>query len=86
MAETFPSSEETTAWQEQHDPLAPKERDLAPDFELRDVTGGSSFLDEFARLSEQAVKRGGTLLLDYLEALGEGVILAAQWIYERCRK
>ena len=27
------------AWQKQHDPLAPKTGDMAPDFELRDVNG-----------------------------------------------
>ena len=27
------------AWQKQHDPLAPKAGDMAPDFELRDVNG-----------------------------------------------
>ena len=27
------------AWQKEHEPLAPKEGDLAPDFELSDVNG-----------------------------------------------
>ena len=29
-------------WQEKYDALAPKRGDLAPDFELMDVTGGHS--------------------------------------------
>jgi hypothetical protein len=30
------------AWQGEYDPLAPKAGDMAPDFELRDVTGEHS--------------------------------------------
>ena len=40
MAKTFKNGDEAHAWQDRHDPLAPKVGDMAPDFELRDVTGG----------------------------------------------
>ena len=30
---------QATAWQERHDPHAPKVGDMAPDFELRDSSG-----------------------------------------------
>jgi len=31
--------EESRAWQKRFDPSAPKEGDMAPDFELRDASG-----------------------------------------------
>ena len=39
MAKTIQSISDAHAWQKQHDPLAPKKGDIAPDFELRDVNG-----------------------------------------------
>ena len=39
MAKTFKNSDEAHAWQDRYDPPAPKVGDVAPDFELRDVTG-----------------------------------------------
>ena len=39
MAKTFHSREESGAWHERHDPLAPKAGGMAPDFELSDVNG-----------------------------------------------
>jgi membrane protein YdbS with pleckstrin-like domain len=41
-----------------------------------------SIFDELTRLSGKII----TLLLDYLEAVGEGVILAAQWICQQRHK
>jgi hypothetical protein len=38
---------EFSAWQQEHDALAPREGDPAPDFELMDVTG-----DHIVRLSD----------------------------------
>lgn len=40
------------AWQKRYDPLASKEGDMAPDFELRDVNGENS-----VRLSDFRGKR-----------------------------
>lgn len=42
---------------------------------------GPSIFDEFARLLKQGTEWGVMLLLDYLDALGEGVILAVQWAH-----
>lgn len=42
MPKTIQSREEASAWQERYDPLAPKEGDRAPDFELRDADGENS--------------------------------------------
>ncbi len=39
MSETIRSMEDSRAWHERYEPLAPKEGDLAPDIELRDVNG-----------------------------------------------
>jgi hypothetical protein len=39
MTQTIRSREDSRAWHELHDPLAPKRADMAPDFELRDVNG-----------------------------------------------
>ncbi len=36
---TIKNRQEATAWQKQHDVLAPKIGDKAPDFELRDIQG-----------------------------------------------
>jgi hypothetical protein len=47
---------------------------------------GPSIFDLFVQLLGRGMKKGGTLLLDYLEALGDGVILAAQWFYRKIRK
>ena len=42
MAETFQNCEEATAWQDHYDPLAPKLGSIAPDFELRDISGNDA--------------------------------------------
>ena len=42
MAKTFQNKDEALAWADQHEPLAPKAGDLAPDFELYDVSGTES--------------------------------------------
>ena len=42
MPKTIQSREEASAWQEQYDPLAPKEGDRVPDFGLRDADGENS--------------------------------------------
>lgn len=39
MSKTIKTRKEARAWHELYDPLAPKEGDVAPDFELRDVNG-----------------------------------------------
>ena len=39
MAKTSKNGGEAHAWQDRHDPLAPKPGDMAPDFELRDANG-----------------------------------------------
>ncbi len=39
--------QQVRAWQKKYEPLAPKEGDIAPDFELRDVSG-----EHVVRLSE----------------------------------
>ena len=39
MSGTIKNRREAQAWHERYDPLAPKEGDMAPDFELRDVDG-----------------------------------------------
>ena len=39
MANSLAELKKHRAWQNQHDPLAPKASDLAPDFELRDTNG-----------------------------------------------
>lgn len=36
---TFQSRDQAKAWQQEHDPHAPKAGDPAPDFELRDIDG-----------------------------------------------
>lgn len=33
--------EQNRTWQKKHDVLAPKAGDIAPDFELNDITGGN---------------------------------------------
>jgi hypothetical protein len=45
---------------------------------------GLSLFDKLARSLRSGIKWGITLLLDYLDAIGEGVILAAQWAYRIC--
>ncbi|NJN83517.1 MAG: redoxin domain-containing protein [Caldilineaceae bacterium] len=42
MGETIRSREAALAWQDRHDPHAPNPGDLAPDFELRDLSGQES--------------------------------------------
>jgi hypothetical protein len=39
MSKTLQNQAEAHAWQERHDPHAPKQGDQAPDFELRDAQG-----------------------------------------------
>jgi hypothetical protein len=39
MIETIKNRKEATRWQKKYDVSAPREGDLAPDFELRDVNG-----------------------------------------------
>ena len=39
MTQTIKTRAEALAWQERHDPHAPRAGDMAPDFELRDVNG-----------------------------------------------
>ena len=39
MTERIRSMEDSRAWHERYEPLAPKEGDVAPDFELRDAKG-----------------------------------------------
>jgi hypothetical protein len=46
MARTIQNPNEAAAWHARYNPLAPKSGDLAPDFELRDVSGA-----EVVRLS-----------------------------------
>jgi membrane protein YdbS with pleckstrin-like domain len=45
---------------------------------------GPSLFDKLIRSLRAGIKWGITLLLDYLDAIGEGVILAAQWAYRIC--
>ena len=47
MAGTIKNRRAAKAWHERYGPLAPREGALAPDFELRDVSG-----EESVRLSE----------------------------------
>ena len=42
MPRTIQFIKKEKAWQKRYDPLAPKVGDLAPDFELRDLTGENS--------------------------------------------
>ena len=42
MTSTIASRKESTAWQKRFNALAPKPGDIAPDFELCDVSGESS--------------------------------------------
>jgi hypothetical protein len=46
MTKTFQSRQGAVAWQDKYEPFAPKPGDIAPDFQLRDVSGENS-----ARLS-----------------------------------
>jgi len=39
MLETIHNRQDSTAWQKRYDAYAPKEGDLAPDFELMDLNG-----------------------------------------------
>jgi hypothetical protein len=39
MTKTIHNRREAKAWHETYSPLAPKEGDAAPDFELRDIHG-----------------------------------------------
>lgn len=47
MNQTIQGMEGARAWHERYGPLAPKEGDVAPDFELRDVSG-----EDVVRLSD----------------------------------
>ena len=47
MTKTFQSRQESSEWQQRHDPDAPKAGQVAPDFKLRDVSG-----EETVRLSD----------------------------------
>ena len=42
MNRTIRTRTESIAWHEEHDPLAPKSGDLAPDFQLHDISGRTS--------------------------------------------
>ena len=41
MTNTISSLQESIKWHRQYDPQAPKKGELAPDFELRDASGGN---------------------------------------------
>ena len=41
MTETIKNRREARAWQQRYDKDAPKVGDIAPDFELSDVSGGN---------------------------------------------
>ena len=49
MGKTFQSFDDAGAWHERYGPLAPREGDMAPGFELRDTSGENPVrLSEFA--------------------------------------
>ena len=39
MTQAIQDREDSRAWHEEYGPLAPKEGEVAPDFELRDING-----------------------------------------------
>ncbi len=52
MSNTIKTRDAAIAWQDAHDPLAPKVGDRAPDFTLRDVRG-----EEAVRLADFAGRK-----------------------------
>lgn len=52
MVGTIKNRRDAKEWHERYGPLAPQEGDIAPDFELRDVSG-----EDTVRLSEFRGKR-----------------------------